>query len=74
MVDSMLRTSRGGCPDFMPLLLQALSVTMKIFSYVNDKCKVESDFTIRYNSTIRYLNSSVQVNRNPVIEWMKLYG
>lgn len=74
MVDSMLRDIAGeDAPDFMPLLLQALSVTMKIFSYVNDKCKVESDFTIRYNSTIRYLNSSVQVNRNPVIEWMKLY-
>ncbi len=74
VADSALEVLAGeNVSDHIPLLLQVLSVTMKVLSTVNDKYKVESIFTIRYNSAVRYLNSTVPVNRNPVIEWSRLY-
>ncbi|NLG18121.1 MAG: hypothetical protein GX556_12385 [Fibrobacter sp.] len=74
VVDSALKALAGeNASDHIPFLLQALSVTMKVLSTVNDKYKVESLFTIRYNSAVSYLNSTVPVNRNPVIEWSRLY-
>ena len=76
-VDSILKVltgdSTGSVREMFPVLLQIFSVTMRIFAVVNDEFKVESDFTVRYNSGLSYLGSAIPVNHNPVIDWVRLY-
>jgi hypothetical protein len=53
-------------------LLQIFSVSMKIFALVNGQYLKESTFTVRYNGKFHYLEPAIPVNRNPVINWIKV--
>lgn len=54
-------------------LLQVFSVSIKIFAFVNGKYRVESTYTVRYNGKFHYIETRIPVNRNPVINWIKVY-
>ena len=57
----------------LPVLLQVFTVNMKLFARINGKYRVESTFTVRYNSRLHRAVPQIPVNRNPVIEWIRCY-
>ena len=57
----------------LPVLLQAFTVDMKLFARVNGSYRVESTFTVRYNTRLHRLVPGIPVNRNPVVEWIRCY-
>ncbi len=57
----------------LPLLLQTLTVNMKLFATVNSHYRMESTFTVRYNSRLRKIDASIPVNRNPRVGRVNCY-
>ncbi|HEX3019760.1 MAG TPA: hypothetical protein VHP36_05645 [Chitinispirillaceae bacterium] len=77
VADSLVRTLSGDAKidikEFMPRILQIFSVPLNIYVVVNEKFKAKSAVTIRYNNRLRYLGSYIPVNRNPQIQYIRLY-
>lgn len=57
----------------LPAVLQALTVSMKLFATINDRYRVESTLTVRYNSRFAALLPDLPVNRAPRIDGANCY-
>ncbi|MBN1577659.1 MAG: hypothetical protein JW913_13955 [Chitinispirillaceae bacterium] len=57
--------------SFLPMLLQVLTVNMKLFATINNSYRVESTFSVRYNSRFAAFMPSIPVNHNPVVGWIR---
>ena len=57
----------------LPAIFQALTVSMKLFATVNDRYRVESTLTVRYNSRFSALMPALPVNHPPAITWIRCY-
>jgi hypothetical protein len=68
---SALQSYGTGLAGLEPLL-QIFSVNIKIFALVNDQYQKESTFTVRYNGKFHFLEPSIPVNHNPVINWIEV--
>jgi hypothetical protein len=86
MVELLSGGASAGIPDsvltgvlsdsvvqMIPALLQAFTVEMKLFARVNGTYRVESTFTVRYNTRLHPLIPEIPVNRNPVVTWIRCY-
>jgi hypothetical protein len=57
----------------LPAVFQALTVSMKLFATVNNRYRMESTFTIRYNSRFAAQLPTLPVNRPPEVNWVRCY-
>jgi hypothetical protein len=57
----------------LSLMLQAFSVQIRIAGVVNGYYKLNTSYTVRYNTKMKNAGIDVEVNRNPVIDMIKLY-
>ena len=56
---------------YLPMLLQVFTVDMKIFATINNHYRVESTFSVRYNSRLSASIPAIPVNHNPSIDWIR---
>lgn len=57
---------------FMPMIMELLTIKIRVFANVKGVLPVRSDYTVRYNTHFADV-SRVNVNTNPVINWIGIY-
>ncbi|MBN1308905.1 MAG: hypothetical protein JXA18_13365 [Chitinispirillaceae bacterium] len=57
--------------SLLPMLLQVLTVDMKLFATINNFYRMESIFSVRYNSRFTALIPAIPVNHNPAVGWIR---
>jgi hypothetical protein len=57
----------------LSLMLQAFSIQIRVSGIINGYYRLKTLYTVKYNSRMKKAGLDVEVNRNPVIENVKLY-
>jgi hypothetical protein len=57
----------------LSLMLQVFSVQIRVSGIINGYYRLKTLYTVKYNSRMKKAGLDVEVNRNPVIENVKLY-
>lgn len=55
------------------LILQVFSIQIRVSGIINGYYRLKTLYTVKYNSNMKKAGLDVEVNRNPVIENVKLY-